>query len=121
MLKPETELPDRLRDALQTSFEWIVERDREGSVGDIAEGWAELTASVLDDVRIMAPPIVDYPEPFLPFRCGQTFFAWLAAVCAAVLGSTSSFRFGSTPLDASGGFGVPLIMQKIPSAGRMQN
>ncbi|MEX5728670.1 hypothetical protein Ga0609869_002023 [Rhodovulum iodosum] len=68
MLKPETELPiNRLSNALRTSFEWIVKRDRESPIGDIAEAWAELTASALQDVRLMAPPMVDHTEPFLPF------------------------------------------------------
>lgn len=52
MLKPETELfINRLSDARRTSFEWIIKRDREGSVGDFAEAWAELAASALQDVR----------------------------------------------------------------------
>lgn len=68
MLKPETELSiNRLSDALRTSLEWIVKRDRENAIDDIAEAWAELTASALQDVRLMAPPIVDHTEPFLPF------------------------------------------------------
>ena len=64
MLKPETELfINRLKDALRTSFERIIKRDREGSIGDVAEAWAELTASALQDVRVMAPPMSIIPSP----------------------------------------------------------
>ena len=68
MLKPETQLSiNRLSDALRTSLEWIVKRDREDAIDDLGEAWADLTASALQDVKLMAPPIVDHTEPFLPF------------------------------------------------------
>jgi hypothetical protein len=68
MLKPETRLYiNRLSDALRTSFEWIVKSDREGSIDDIAEAWASLTASALQDVRLMTSPLFDNTQPFLPF------------------------------------------------------
>lgn len=124
MLKPETELfINRLSDALRTSFEWIIKRDREESIGDIAEAWAELTASALQDVRVMAPPIVDYTEPFLPFIETHNIRTDLFRVARSGMRGGPRldliFQVWLNTEDANGGFGVPLIMQKIPSAGRM--
>ncbi|SDX71160.1 hypothetical protein [Roseicitreum antarcticum] len=124
MLKPETELSiNRLSDALRTSFEWIVKRDREVAIGDIAEAWAELTASALQDVQLMAPPIVDHTEPFLPFIETHKIRTDLFRVALSGMRGGPRldliFQVWFDTEDASGGFGVPLIMQKIPSAGLM--
>lgn len=124
MLKPETELSiNRLSDALRTSLEWIVKRDRENAIDDIAEAWAELTASALQDVRLMAPPIVDHTEPFLPsikthkIRTDLFRVARSGMRCGPRLDLIFQVWFDTE--DACGGFGVPLLVQKIPSAGRM--
>lgn len=124
MLKPETELViNRLSGALKTSFEWIVKRDRENAVDDIAKAWAELTASALQDVRLMAPPIVDHTEPFLPFVEKHRIRTDLFRVAQSSLRGGPRldviFQVWFDTEDASGGVGVPLIMKKIPNHGRM--
>lgn len=124
MLKPETELAiNRLGDALQTSFKWIAKRDRENAIDDIAEEWAEFTASALQDVRLMAPPIVDHTEPFLPFVETHKIRTDLFRVARSGMRGGPRldviFQVWFDTEDASGGFGVPLIMTKIPSHGRM--
>lgn len=124
MLKPETTLSiNRLRDALQTSFEWIVRRDREGGIENIAEAWTELTASALQDVRLMAPPIVDHTEPFLPFIETHKIRTDLFRVAGGGMRGGPHldviFQVWLDTDDACGGFGVPMLMRKIPSSGKM--
>jgi hypothetical protein len=52
-------------------------------------------------------------------RSGRTFSKLPEVACAAASRLDLVFQVWLDTEDASGGFGVPLIMQKIPSAGRM--
>jgi hypothetical protein len=124
MLKPETgQYIFQLSDGLRTAFELIVKRDREGKVDDIADAWAALAASGLQDVRLMAPPVVDYEEPYLPFIETHKIHTTLFRVArSGMLGGPwldLIFQVWFDTEDFSGGFGIPVIMKKIPSYGRM--
>ncbi len=122
MLSPETEYTiHQLADAFYASFKWIASRHHDAPIADLAGSWAELMASGLQDTRIMAPPIVDYDEPHLPFIEVHTVKTELFTVAR-------SGMLGGPPLDLilqiwfdtadmKGGFGIPLHFRGIPSAG----
>lgn len=124
MLNPETELYIyRLSDGLRSSFERIAQRDRKELIDDLAEAWADYTAGILDDIRLIAPPQVDPKEPLLPFFAPHRIRAELFQV------HRSGMRGGPRldlivqiwldTEDMHGGFGVPLWLCRVPSWGRM--
>lgn len=122
MLSPEIEYTiQQLADAFYSSFRWIATQRRENTIDGLAQSWAEITASGLQDVRIMAPPIVDYDEPQLPFMEVHTVTTELFMVAR-------SGMLGGPPLDLilqvwfdtadmAGGFGVPMHFKGISSSG----
>ena len=124
MTDPESKLQiDQLGAAFSTSFEWIMQRDRATPIAELALEWAELVASALQDVRLAGAPAVDHTQKFLPFIKTHKIKTELFHVAA------SGMR-GGPWLDmilqiwfdtehASGGFGVPLLMQRIPAIGTM--
>lgn len=124
MLKPETQFSiRRLSDALQSSFDWIIRRDRKEALDDIGTTWAELIADTLKDVRLVAPPVVDYSEPFLPFIELHRIRTFLFDVAGGGMRGGPRldvlFQVWFDTEDSAGGFGIPLLMRKIPASGRM--
>lgn len=114
---------DQLGKSFLTAFQWISSRDSQIPVAEFASEWARLIASALNDVRLTAPPTVDDRQPFLPFIKKHR-------ITTQLFQTLRSGMLGGPPLDlivqiwfdtehASGGFGVPLVMQQVPRSGAM--
>jgi len=114
---------DQLGKSFLTGFQWISRRDAEAPVAELAIEWAELIASALNDVRLTAPPTVDDRQPFLPFikthRIGTELFHVAQSGMRGGPRLDLILQIWFDTEHASGGFGVPLLMQRVPRTGAM--
>lgn len=114
---------DQLGKSLLTAFRWVSGRESQTPVTEFASEWAALIDSALNDVRLTAPPTVDDRQPFLSFIKTHR-------ITTHLFQALRSGMLGGAPLDlilqiwfdtehASGGFGVPMVMQQVPRSGAM--
>lgn len=114
---------DRLAGAFQTTFDWIVERDRKGEVQDFAGEWVDLLASGLHDVRMTATPAIDAQQPGLPFVevhriTTETFFVARSGMRGGpAIDVLLQLWFDTEEMVCA--YGIPLIFQRIANSGRM--
>jgi hypothetical protein len=124
MFNPETTIQlHKLGQLFKTTFDEIVKRDRLGDVQDIAEAWVDLTASVLQNVQLMSPPVVHRNEPFLPFIHIHRIRTEVFNVARGgmrggpVVDVLLQIWFETEEVTAA--FGVPIVIRRIPSSGPM--
>ena len=122
MLNPDTEFAiDRLGSSLTSSLQWLSKQDREGGVLNLAETWVNLIASGLQGARLNSPPHLDPSSPYLPFiethRVRTDHFNVLGGGMRGGPTIDILFQIWFDTEEIVGGFGVPLVFRRIPSAG----
>lgn len=122
MTQPENDLQiANLGTAFWTAFESVIESHSKSPVPDMALAWADLLHSGLQDVHLSGSPAVDHRQKLLQFMHPHRITTELFHVAGGGMQ-------GGPWLDlilqiwfdteyASGGFGVPLMMQRVPPVG----
>ena len=126
MPSPENKLVlNNLASGFRTSFEWVSQRDRQTGGIDLAATWVDIAAGGLQNIYLKGPPNVDHNEPFLPFvqahRLQTEVFSVLRGGMRGGPSIDVLLQIWFDTEDMVGGFGVPLLIRRIPSAGAMPN
>jgi hypothetical protein len=113
----------RLDRALASSFRMAVRDFREGRTSDPATRWTDLTAGLLDGLRLTLMPTADTDTPHLPFVETHGIRASAYTVARSGMGGGPTvdvlLQIWFHTEKATGGYGVPLIFCVIPHDGPM--
>lgn len=114
---------DRLYSAFETSFNWAIDQNREGTSTDLPAAWVDIVASGLDGVRLTAAPVIGAHQPPLKFIethviSTQRFYVARSGMAGGPKIDVLLQLWFDTE-ETQWACGIPLIFRKVKQTGRM--